>query len=131
MIARDDTNAYYLVMALIIFLSSFGTTLLIFIPKILAHRRRSGRLSSLMMSAARSIAIRESGSDNSRPIQRESTGTNTVAELQRRIALRSDLSEKNVDTSIPTEDLGKDLDLEENGDAQARDDIVSAVNVYQ
>ena len=24
-----------------------------------------------------------------------------------------DLSEKNVDTSIPTEDLGKDLDLEE------------------
>lgn len=139
-IARDDTNAYYLVMSLIIFLMSFGTTLLIFIPKVLAHRRRSGRLSSLMMSAARSIAIRESGSDNSRPIQRESIGTNTVAELQRRIALRmsdgtdntGDLSEKNVDTSIPTEDLGKDdLDLEENGDAQAQNDIVSAMDVHQ
>ena len=132
-IARDDTNSYYLVMSLIIFLMSFGTTLLIFIPKVLAHRRRSGRLSSLMMSAARSIAIRESGSDNSRPIQRESTGTNTVADLQRRIALRMSGtdSEENVDTSIPKEDLGKDLDLEENGDAQARDDIVSAIDVHQ
>mmetsp|Transcript_2437 Transcript_2437/g.5062 ORF Transcript_2437/g.5062 Transcript_2437/m.5062 type:complete len:168 (+) Transcript_2437:2104-2607(+) len=40
-IARENTNSYYVVFSLILFLVSFGITLLIFTPKIIAHRNRT------------------------------------------------------------------------------------------
>lgn len=40
-IARENTNSYYVVFSLILFLVSFGITLLIFTPKIIAHRKRT------------------------------------------------------------------------------------------
>eukprot|EP00581_Thalassiosira_minuscula_P000903 CAMPEP_0183744890 /NCGR_PEP_ID=MMETSP0737-20130205/65954_1 /TAXON_ID=385413 /ORGANISM="Thalassiosira miniscula, Strain CCMP1093" /LENGTH=1105 /DNA_ID=CAMNT_0025980543 /DNA_START=60 /DNA_END=3377 /DNA_ORIENTATION=- len=42
-IARENTNAYYMVLSLILFLMSFGTTLLIFAPKVILKEIRESQ----------------------------------------------------------------------------------------
>ncbi len=74
-IARENTSAYYMVLSLILFLMALGTTLLIFVPKIIAHKNSSGRLSSLMVSA----------NGYYRPAQQKER-EGSVAEVRRRAA---------------------------------------------
>ena len=104
-IARENTDAYFMVMCLILFLMSFGTTLLIFVPKFVAHRRRSGRLSSLMMTAARSIAMREV------------VNGGTVQEIQRRVAMRASSGEELDISPTPTEEA-RTISMRESGSSR-------------
>ena len=39
-IAQENNSTFYIVASLFLFLSSFGTTLLIFLPKLIAHKKR-------------------------------------------------------------------------------------------
>ena len=86
-IAWDNRNAYYTVLSLILFLMSFGTTLLIFVPKIVAHRYRAGRLESLMMTMARSMRrLPSQQHDSVREIRRRTAlATSEVVTLEEEI----------------------------------------------
>mmetsp|Transcript_15422 Transcript_15422/g.21913 ORF Transcript_15422/g.21913 Transcript_15422/m.21913 type:complete len:182 (+) Transcript_15422:351-896(+) len=85
-IAQENTDAQYIVVSLILFLMSFGTTLLIFIPKcIAAHRRTSDEV---IRSTTRR-AMQTPGSLPSRSRQETSVHRESVEDIRARVESRT------------------------------------------
>ena len=85
-IAREDTDAYFTVFSIILFLMSFGTTGLIFLPKIMAQRKRNESSSGLPAG-------------NLRPTTRTDPFENSVEQIRKRVAMMKSNSNSGVDCS--------------------------------
>ena len=81
-IANRNTDAGYMVLTLILFLMSFGTTLLIFIPKLIAQRKRERTMSTLIRATSDST-------DNKKVSRQDSSRLlSSVDQIKQRIAQR-------------------------------------------
>jgi len=108
-LARESTNSYYMVLSLILFLMSFGTSLLIFVPKVIARRKRPERRMSALMTSAISSAQR-----------RSSNGSNadTVEQIQRRVSMSPHIGQSsgiNIESlrAVQASEAAKMSDIEE------------------
>ena len=110
-IARENTNAYFIVISLILFLMSFGTTLLIFIPKIIALKKKSRELASLMVAAAASDFGSRRQSNRGHALHRETS----VQQIRRRIEERA--STMTLDLPALQEDVTNNETISKENDA--------------
>lgn len=105
-IATENRNAFFMVLSLILFLTSFGISLLIFVPKIMAHRDRVRRnVENLVTRAARTTRITRT-SDNG-----EDQGT--VAQIRNRVTLRAS---ENGETQSTVEEIRKRIRASDDGE---------------
>ena len=104
-IASENSDSYYMVMSLILFLGSFGTTLLIFVPKVIANRKEGNRRMSMLMRRAVES-------------HRNATGrVGTVEEIRRRVSSR-ERETQSIESGeeMGTEGMGKAAKLAEFDD---------------